>query len=83
MNEKNLGQKCSRCDGDMEKFKRGHHPICQKCQRGVQYIRNGARPKKEFDTSWDSWVCDCDEMYIYDKTIEMCIMGCCKEQPKQ
>lgn len=63
MNEKNLGQKCSRCDGFMEQFRRGHNPICQKCQTIASRKNSALRSLKLkgiiVDTNWSSWVCGC------------------------
>jgi len=85
MNEKNLGQKCSRCDGLMEQWRRGKNPVCMKCQREAQWKRNRIRSNIILPHSWTRWICDCPEMYLYERGTEnnMCWMGCCKKQPTQ
>jgi hypothetical protein len=68
----------------MEKFKMRRNPICQKCQKELIDTHNSLRmPSAPGHHDWSHWVCDCEEMYIYPKEVEMCLMGCCKEKPKQ
>lgn len=87
-----IEQKCSKCGGLMEKWKRGKHPVCQKCQRLNANLRTRIRdnltrkillndPKNH---QWSNWVCDCEDANIYERGPEnnMCWMGCCKMQPK-
>lgn len=73
-----MKQQCSRCKGDMEKWKRGQNPVCQQCQRENANLRTRIKDhifrmkvlENPENHQWSSWVCDCYEGLGFIHSIE-------------